>query len=373
MPPITLLIKPASSLCNMRCRYCFYADVSDNRDIKSFGVMDDETLEILVKKSLLTADGSCTFAFQGGEPTLAGLDFYRKLIELEKKHNTKNLRIFNSIQTNGYIIDEEWAKFLSENKFLVGLSLDGPKEIHDSLRLDSKLQGTFDKIINTAELFDKYNVEYNILTVVTSLIAKNAKKVYNFYRQKNLKYIQYIPCLDPFDNSHKDYYLSTKDFEIFMKATFDEYYKDFKNGRPVSVRTFDNYVGMLMGMPPESCGMSGFCTKYYVIEGNGNVYPCDFYVLDEFLMGNIKTDSFKELEDSDAANIFVEKSRFVTEKCKNCKWYSICRGGCRRHREPFVDGHPGQNKFCSAYMGFFNYSYQRLCEIAQSLMHNNSK
>ena len=123
MPPISVLIKPASSLCNMRCKYCFYADITDNREVKSYGIMSEATLENLIKKAFEYASGSATFAFQGGEPTLAGLDFYRKLLELEKKYNVKNIPVQNAIQTNGYVIDEKWAKFLADNKFLVGLSI----------------------------------------------------------------------------------------------------------------------------------------------------------------------------------------------------------------------------------------------------------
>lgn len=125
MPPITLLIKPASSLCNLRCRYCFYHDVASHRETASFGVMREELLETLVRKALEQADGQCMFGFQGGEPTLAGLDFYRKLVQLQKQYNTRGIRIINTIQTNGMLIDDEWAEFLAEHKFLVGLSLDG--------------------------------------------------------------------------------------------------------------------------------------------------------------------------------------------------------------------------------------------------------
>ncbi|MBQ5770889.1 MAG: radical SAM protein, partial [Clostridia bacterium] len=172
MPPISLLIKPASGACQYRCKYCFYADVMNNREISNYGNMTFETLETLVKRAMNYAEGSVSFAFQGGEPTLAGLDFYKELIRLEKKYN-RGLQVFNSIQTNGGLIDDEWAKFLSENRFLVGLSLDGTKELHDKYRKNAMGEGTYERTLKTAELFQKHGVEFNILCVVNDDIASH--------------------------------------------------------------------------------------------------------------------------------------------------------------------------------------------------------
>ena len=197
MPPLSLLIKPASSGCNLKCTYCFYHSLSDNRNVKSYGIMRDEVLESMVKRVLNEADGHCSFAFQGGEPTLAGLEFFERLMELQRKHNYKNLKIYNSLQTNGTLIDESWAKFLSENKFLVGLSMDGPKEIHNLNRKDCYGLDTFSKVERAEELFKKYKVEFNILCVVTSNTARHVNKVYKYFKEKDFKFLQFINCLDP--------------------------------------------------------------------------------------------------------------------------------------------------------------------------------
>ena len=367
MPQIDMLIKPASGLCNMRCKYCFYADVTDNRAIKSYGIMSEETQRILVEKALAYADGYCHFAFQGGEPTLAGLDFFRRQVELQKQYNQKGVSVSNSIQTNGLAIDDEWAKFLAENHFLVGLSLDGPREIHDALRQDAKGEGTFDRVMETVKLFRRYKVDFNILTVVSKTVAQNAKKVYSFFRSCNFKYLQFIECLDPFDASSTPYSLTPEDYERFLKVTFDEYYRDFQRGHYTSVRTFDNYIMMLMGKRPESCGMSGVCTAYNLVEANGNVYPCDFYVLDKYLLGNLHTHSFGDFTTSKTAEDFVKESLHVASDCRRCKWYRICHGGCKRNREPFADGRPGLNRFCPAYKGFFQYAYPKMEQMARSL------
>jgi uncharacterized protein len=367
MPTVDMLIKPASGLCNMRCKYCFYADVADNREVRSYGLMSEETQKELVKKALASADGYCNFAFQGGEPTLAGLDFFRRQVELEQRYNFRGIRVTNSIQTNGLAIDEEWAKFLAENHFLVGLSLDGPREIHDALRTDPAGAGTFDRVMETVKLFRKHKVDFNILTVISKPVAQNAKKVYSFFRSCNFKYLQFIECLDPFDAQPREYSLTPEDYGQFLKVTFDEYYRDFQRGQYVSVRTFDNYITMLLGNPPESCGMSGVCTAYNLVEANGNVYPCDFYVLDKYLLGNIHTHSFADFAHSNIAAAFVKESLHVDPACRRCKWYRLCHGGCKRCREPFVEGKPGLNRFCEAYQGFFQYAYPKMEQMARAI------
>lgn len=367
MPPITILIKPTSSLCNMRCRYCFYNDVAENREIKSYGMMSTETLEILVEKALKYSDKMCSFAFQGGEPTLAGLDFYKKLIELEKTYNVKNVQIHNAIQTNGYIVDEEYAKFFSENKFLVGLSLDGTRELHDSLRVDINGNGTYDKVISASKLFDKYNVEYNILCVVNNYVARHGNQIYNLFKKNKFKFLQFIQCLDGFDGQVKNFSLSPERYTAFLKSTFDNYYNDFLSGDYTSIRLFDNYVRIVSGNQAEACGMNGVCSYNFVVEGDGSVFPCDFYVLDKYRLGNINQDSFEEMRNSDIAKNFVCESRYIDPKCRECKWLNICRGGCRRNREPLLDGKPSLNVFCQTYYEFFEYAYDRIKKMAMSL------
>jgi uncharacterized protein len=298
------------------------------------------------------------------------LDFYKKLIEFEKKYNTKKVKIQNALQTNGKIIDENWAKFLAENKFLVGISLDGPKDIHDANRIDAKGKGTFNNVMNATKLFNKYKVEYNILFVVNGYVARHANKVYDFFKKNNFKYLQFIPCLDELNEQHgsNEFSLIPDRFTYFLKSLFDLWYEDIMKGNIVSIRYFDNLVGTLMGYRPEACGMSGQCQCQFVVEANGGVYPCDFYVLDEWLLGNIKDNGFEELRNSDAGQKFIEQSLPVDPACRECKWFSLCRGGCRRDREPFLDGKPGVNYYCSSYREFFDYSEKRFWQVAAMFM-----
>lgn len=367
MPDINLLIKPASSNCNLRCVYCFYQSEAASRSVASYGMMAEDTLEAVVRRGLEYADSYCGFAFQGGEPTLAGLPFFQKLVSLEQQYNTKNIRISNSIQTNGTLIDEKWCAFLHDHHFLIGLSLDGPKEIHNLHRVDARQNGTFNRVMKTAGLFDRYQVEYNILSVVTANSCRFVDKIYDFYKKSGFRYLQFINCLDPTDEEHGKYAYSLKpdDLGKFLNRLFDRWYEDFMQGNYVSIRYFDNLVRMINGQRPEACNMTGVCHSSCVIEADGSVYPCDFYAVDEWKTGNIRDNSIKEILETDKSRAFEQVSLNISDSCKSCKWYPICRGGCRRECEPIDPDAPRLNYYCAAYSSFFEHAYDRLCRAAE--------
>lgn len=370
MPPFTVLIKPTSSSCNLRCRYCFYENIANSREIASYGIMNFDILEHIIKKSLMNCHQSCTFAFQGGEPTLAGIDFFRYCLTLQQKYNTGNVHIYNSIQTNGILIDNEWAEFLGDNNFLVGISLDGLKEIHDKNRVYANDKGSFSKVMHAVSLFNNYNVEYNILSVVTENMARHANKVYNFYKKNNFKYIQFIKCLDPLEEEPgiHEYSLTPQRYAIFLKNIFDLWYEDILSGNRISIREFDNFISILLGYPPEACGMTGQCDGYMVVESDGSVYPCDFYVIDRWRLGNISESTFEQLKQCEGMNEFRLSSQHTDEKCKECKYFNLCRGGCRRNREPYKNGLPVPNYYCTAYYDFFEYTADRMKRLAAMLL-----
>lgn len=368
MPPISLLIKPASGACNLRCRYCFYADEMANRETAIKGMMSEETLENVVKKTMAEAEYSAHFGFQGGEPTLAGLPFFRKLHELTDRYNTKGLKVTYSIQTNGIVLDDEWASFFKDHGYLVGLSLDGPKDVHNKNRKNPQGEGTYERVIAAAELLERHGVEYNILCVITSMTAKNIDKIYTFFKKRGLVWQQYIPCLDPLDEAPggEDYSLTPAQYGQFLKKLFDLWYEDIVHGTFVYNRTFENWVGMLRGVPPEACGMMGRCALQHIVEADGSVYPCDFYVLDDYLLGNLNTDSFAELARKYDEMGFVQQSMQVHEDCRVCPYYALCRGGCRRYREPMLgDGRLQKSFFCRSYRDFFAYAIPRLQKLAE--------
>ena len=371
MPPISLLVKPASGSCNMRCRYCFYTDETENRTVPSMGVMSIETMKTMVDKALIFADGDCSFAFQGGEPSLAGLPFFRALTDYVKDHpNPKKVRVHYSFQTNGYNLNEDWAKWFVENQVLVGISLDGPKEIHDRYRVDHAGKGTYQKVMSSIQLFNKYHVDYNILTVVTSATSRHGQQVYNFFKKNDFRYQQYIECLDPIGEIQGgyEYSLTPERYEEFLKTTFDSWYLDMKSGRYVYNRYFENLMMIIARQGAESCNMRGVCGAQWVIEADGSVYPCDFYALDEWYLGNISQDSFETMEQQRQTLGFIEWSKQIPEDCKNCRYFGLCRNGCRRNREPVTSNSTQKNYFCSAYKNFIEYAYPRLAEIYQMLV-----
>lgn len=366
MPALSLLIKPASGACNLRCQYCFYHDEQQNRETFSYGFMSEETLELLIKKALEYASGSCTFGFQGGEPTLRGLDFYRRAVELQKKYNRRRIPIANAIQTNGLLLDDAWAQFLHDNHFLVGLSLDGGKDVHDSCRTDPEGKGTFNRVLQAAQKLTAHQVDFNLLTVVTNRTADNIGKIYGFYRRSGLLYQQYIPCLDPLGARRglSPWSLTPEKYAQFLKTLFDLWYRDVAEGRFIYIRYFENLLGMLLGRPPENCGLSGQCAIQNAVEADGSVYPCDFYCLDQWRLGNIRDTGFEELACCETARRFLAEGVLGRSSCQSCPYAFLCRGGCRRDREP-LDG-PG-NYFCQAYREFFPYALPRLRRTARAL------
>lgn len=371
MPVLSLLIKPASGNCNMRCRYCFYADELDNREIRSYGKMSVDTMHTIVDKAMEYGDYECTIAFQGGEPTLAGLDFYRDLVAYVTAHeNPKKLKIHYALQTNGYLINEEWAAFLGENHFLVGVSLDGLKEIHDRYRLDAAGKGTYQRVISAIRLLEKHQVEYNILTVVTAATARNGQKIYNYFKKNHFGYQQYIECLDPIgeEPGQHEYSLTPEKYGEFLKSMFDAWYLDMRSGTYVYNRYFENLMMIMAGQQPESCNMRGVCGKQWVFEADGSVYPCDFYALDQWCLGNINKNSFEEMDQKRDELGFIQWSMRQQEDCQKCRWFGLCRNGCRRNREPVTAEHTNRNYFCKSYQMFFEYAYPRLEEIYQLYM-----
>ena len=371
MPALSLLIKPASGNCNMRCRYCFYADELDNREIRSYGKMSLDTMHTIVDKAMEYGDYECTIAFQGGEPTLAGLDFYRDLVAYVTAHeNPKKLKIHYALQTNGYLINEEWAEFLGKNHFLVGVSLDGLKEIHDRYRLDAAGKGTYQRVISAIRLLEKHQVEYNILTVVTAATARNGQKIYNYFKKNHFGYQQYIECLDPIgeEPGQHEYSLTPEKYGEFLKSMFDAWYLDMRSGTYVYNRYFENLMMIMAGQQPESCNMRGVCGKQWVFEADGSVYPCDFYALDQWCLGNINKNSFEEMDQKRDELGFIQWSMRQQEDCQKCRWFGLCRNGCRRNREPVTAENTNRNYFCKSYQMFFEYAYPRLEEVYQLYM-----
>jgi len=361
--------------------------------------MTREVADILIEKAIDSAGKSVSFMFQGGEPTLAGLDYFEYFINKVKSIN-KKLRINYSIQTNGININEEFAEFFKANNFLVGLSLDGVKDINDFFRVDHNGTGTFNRIIKTARLFDKLKVDYNILTVVTDQTAKHVEKIYNFYKRQDFMYLQFIPCLEPLvgrdapgvpqdrtDANHGNKpnvnqirgapgasRPTPESYQRFLITLFGLWHRDFMSGKYISIRFFDNLARIAAGYPSEQCGTLGFCSGQFVIESDGSVYPCDFYCVDNWKTGSILDMSFEELYNSPNMRKFRETSVIDPAdggKCKSCRFYYLCRGGCRRDRDNKKDGRAGNNIYCGALYNFYSFAEPYLKDIAKFVDNHN--
>lgn len=360
-----IMVKPASGLCNMRCRYCFYADEMSHRQQASYGIMDQETAKCVIQKTLEREKSGCTFAFQGGEPTLAGLDFYQKWLQTEEKYNTKGIPVSHALQTNGSLLDQAWCDFLARHHFLVGLSVDGIKATHDAFRKGAQGEDTYFHTLEAAERLKHAGVQFNVLTVVNSRTAPKIRRIYEQYRKLGLVWQQYIACLDPVGEKQgmQEYSLTPAAYGQFLIDLFELWEMDVKRGQQPYIRQFENYVGLLLGQEPESCEQRGYCSRQTVVEADGSVYPCDFYVMDQYRLGSLVTESWEAIEARRRDLKFSEQSLDHAESCRQCRYFPICRGGCHRHREQPGTAE-GENYFCESYRMFFDACLPGLKRIA---------
>ena len=348
---ISVMIKPSSSLCNLKCEYCFYSSLASERGEYSKGFMRLKTAENIVKSAVEFTKGTrIIFTFQGGEPLLSGIGFYREFVELVKKHNSYHSQITYCLQTNATLINEEWCAFFKDNNFLLGVSLDG-NENQNAYRVYPNGKPSYNDVLNGIKMLQTYGVEFNVLSVVTKKLANTVRDNYRLMKQNGIYNFQYINCLKPFEGDfNEEIYMDNDDYFLFLDKAFKLYYNDNMRGNNVSVRSFDNYLMLLKGWNAEQCGMNGFCSTQFVVEGDGTVYPCDFYCTDEWRLGNINDISFSQMQKSKKAEAFLEESFEIDAECKNCSCFALCRGGgCKRSRAD-------KQKFCEAYKKFFGSS-----------------
>ncbi|MBI1786956.1 MAG: anaerobic sulfatase maturase [Acidobacteria bacterium] len=344
----SLLIKPASAVCNLDCAYCFYLDrEADPYKALPARRMTEETLERLVDSYLFYSYPNSVFAFQGGEPTLAGAAFFEKLCELQKQYGRDGQNVSNALQTNGILLDDRWCRLFHEYNWLIGLSVDGPEEMHDRYRFNKQGRGTWQKVMQGMETLKKNKVEFNVLCVLSQANVENPKEVYKFFRSLGIDYIQYIPLAE-FDHQGQPlpFTIAPEQYGRFLCETFDLWWPD---RRRVRIRFFDNIAEALAGQKPGNCTMHETCDSYVVVEYNGDVYPCDFFVEKSWKLGNIQTQSWAEIARRQTRYTFAAKKTLAHPECQVCEYQSICHGGCPKLRH----GRHGQfedlDYFCQAY------------------------
>jgi uncharacterized protein len=370
IPPkeFTLLIKPASAVCNLDCRYCFYKRALDVFPKKESYIMPDTVLRGLVRKYLATGVRQAGFSWQGGEPTLCGLDFYKKAVEYQMEFSASGQVISNALQTNGVLLDEKWARFLRQYRFLVGLSLDGPEEIHDRYRRDYAGHGTFRKVMRAATLMNEHQVEFNILTLLGEHNADKAEELYDFFTSQGFRYLQFIAPLDvePGTGKIKPFGIKPSQYARFLCDLFDIWYE--KGFPEVSIRDFDSVLSYHVDGKSLICPCQRECGSYLVVEHNGDVFPCDFYVFDEWRLGSI---AGQEFADVFANRRYAEFRRLKTQlnhRCRKCEWLTMCYGDCVKYRL-FQDGNPRNlSYFCLAMRTFFEHTHARFKKLARRVI-----
>lgn len=364
--PFSLLVKPASADCNLRCEYCFYIDKLGLYPDEEVHRMSDESLEKLIASYMATDQPVYAFGWQGGEPTLMGIDFFKRVVELQQKYGKPGDTISNGLQTNGTLIDDEFASFLAEYNFLVGISLDGPEKIHDTYRKDIGGTGTHKRVMDTIQCLERNKVEYNILTLVNSANVNRGREVYRYLCDMGVQFHQYIPCVEFDDNNKKmPFAITGEEWGDFLCQVFDEWTK--KDVYNVSIRFFDSILNVMLNGVYTSCHMAGNCCQYFVVEYNGDIYPCDFFVQTPLKLGNIHNTSWQDAIDSKLYKDFGSQKNQWNNICASCEHLMYCSGDCLKHR--IYGGNPPHTLswLCSGYKKFFDHSISKFKELAEQV------
>jgi uncharacterized protein len=358
LPGFHLMAKPGGSRCNLACHYCFYLHKGDLYPVSRFH-MSDEVLEEYIRQTIESHSiPEVIFAWQGGEPTLMGQDFFEKALVIQKKYCRHGMWIHNTIQTNGTMLDDKWCEFFRKNRFLVGISIDGPRELHDTCRTDAAGKGTFDHVIRGLALLKKHKVDFNILCTVNAVNSDHPLKVYRFFRDEvKAQFIQFIPVVERDISGDTVTHLSVgpKQYGKFLMGVFDEWVR--QDVGTIYIQHFDTALANWYGEPHGICVFSPTCGSAMVIEHNGDIYSCDHFVDQEHRLGNIMTNTVAELVNSPRQRQFgLDKQDNLPGYCRECRFLFACHGECPKNR--FIktpDDEPGLNYLCEGYQLFFEH------------------
>jgi uncharacterized protein len=348
----SLLIKPVSAVCNLDCTYCFYLDrESDPYRSLPARRMSDDTMERLVEGYLFYSYPASVFVFQGGEPTLAGAPFYERLCSLQARHGRSGQTVSNAMQTNGVLLDDRWCALFREYGWLIGLSMDGPEELHDGYRIDKRGSGTWRSVMKGLETLQRNNTPFNVLCVLSSSNVNEPRHLYEFFSALGVEHLQYIPLAEfaP-DGTPLPFTITPEQYGRFLTETFDLWWSDRRRMR---IRFFDNIIEALAGHKPSACTMHESCDSYAVVEYNGDVYPCDFFVEDGWKLGNIHAESWPEIARRQRRLAFSAKKSLANAECSVCEYASICHNGCPHLRRSSHGNLEDLDYFCTAYKQIF--------------------
>jgi len=364
MSALSFLVKPASGDCNLRCRYCFY--YTSHTAPGHVQRMSLETLERLVADACALSPLQAAFAWQGGEPTLAGLEFFRAAVRLQDHYRRPGQRISNALQTNGILLTPQWCEFLQAHDFLVGLSLDGEATRHETERIDAAGHGTYDRVVAALRLLQTHGVTYNVLTVVTPDVARRGRQTYRALRALGAEYIQFIPCIDSgFGEVPSRLTLTPDQYGTFLKNVYDEWLPDFKTNRRLMVQFFESAASVAAGLGPITCQMAGNCAGHLVVEHDGSLYPCDFMVRPEWRLGNLNDDPIAAILQGEKLREYMSWAVHLPADCRTCEFLPFCRGGCPHQRSMFGGDPTRPDYFCKGYKQFFRHALPDLVRLGR--------
>jgi uncharacterized protein len=373
-----IMAKPTGSACNLHCAYCFFLEKERLYPGSDFR-MSAQVHEAYIRQLLeFHRTPQVTVAWQGGEPTLMGLDFFRHSVEFQKKHQKPGAHVENTFQTNGILLNDEWCRFFRENDFLIGLSMDGPRELHDFYRKDKVGRGTFDRVVRAARLLQKHKVECNILCTVNSKNAAHPLEVYRFFRDElGFHYIQFIPIVERKDESGfqeretvTDRSVQPGQFGRFLIEIFAEWVRS--DVGKTFVLNFDGALAGWLGMAGTVCIFGPTCGLGMALEHNGDLYSCDHFVEPNHYLGNILKTPMIELVASEQQRKFGrDKKDALPRYCRECAVLSICNGECPKNRfSKSPDGEPGLNYLCAGYKAFFKHADKPMRIMAELIRTN---
>ncbi|MFP4521676.1 MAG: anaerobic sulfatase maturase [Fibrobacterota bacterium] len=363
---LQLLIKPAGAACNLACSYCFYRRAEELHDEDSPEIMTPEVIEALIRRSMEERKHYNSFSWQGGEPTLCGLDFFRNVVKLQEKYGSGQQSVANALQTNGIRLNAAFCEFLAHYKFLTGISVDGPENIHDSQRRRGK-RGSFREADRAMLRMRRAGAEYNTLTVVSRKNQHMGAEIYRWLRNRGEKYMQFIPCVEkiPGTKLTAPFSVSPEGYADFMIEVFEEWIKE--DIREVYVRDFDSAFCRIFKKNGAMCVHSEECGSYLMVEKDGSVYPCDFFGYDEWLVGNITDSSITELLNGPVMQKFREIKKNTGSRCAACPVVSICNGGCPKDRMDGIGGFADRTYLCEGNIKFFSHLQSSRKKVLEKL------
>jgi uncharacterized protein len=360
----SILIKPAAADCNLRCAYCFYIDHLARTEPDPR--MPDEVLERVISSYMDSRQAaSYSFSWQGGEPALMGLDFFKKAVKLQIKHAPPGAIVCNGFQTNGTLITDELAAFLSEYKFLFGVSLDGPAREHDHYRKTLQGAPSHSRVLKGIDRLRRHGAACNILALVNDRTVKQPRMIYDYFKDHGFFHQQYVPCVE-YDAAGRilPCAITGREWGAFLCEIFDRW--SGKDVNRISIRLFDSILEHLVSGKRDSCAMGTDCRQYFVVEHDGNVFPCDFFVRDDLRLGNIRDGKWEDFLDSPVYRRFgLEKSNW-SDECRSCPWLNLCHGDCPKFR-PTSGAIRSPSALCEGWKAFYAHALPRLQRLAEGI------